>query len=229
MKLQFNYDIERDDIEFDIIIDNEIKRIDYCHNSVIFELSPGYHTITLKQIWPAKINKIIASVLYLLTIVLYALIVGFLNSYSNEKPYSNIDAFYISANYEVYLEKDLIVDMKYTSSKYNKLKKVRSYPKLVLEGLQEINIEYIPDKLCIKTEFFNHCKGLLSAAVDSLILFGIFLYLSFTIGNIKLSLFLILLICAFMGLFCYSFLWHRKKSKSLHEEFIKQLETGLIK
>ncbi len=222
MKLQFNYEIDRNDIGFVITINDKKQVIDDINSNIVFELNPGIYTIIVHQIFPTRTNKFLSWIIFLITL-LFRGIFHILLLDTDNKWYLEAIPFYIHNEYELFLERDTEVNLKYKSSVYDCEKKIWHYPKLFMKEMREINSQYIPDELCIKNEFDKFVKKVLSTSFVGIIIFTFFFYKSLAINNVLCSISLLLILCAIIVACIIVLLLQYNSFKILHKSFIDQI------
>lgn len=221
MKLKIISGIDRPDLAFDVIVNNQKKRINNVDNEANYELDRGEVSIVIKQEIPYRLNKFLSLIIYILTMVFRGIF--YIIMFASETDwYADIMPFRISVKCNIILKEDTVLNLKYIPAEFNKKESTWTYPQLILEDADEMNIEYEPYLENFKYQFVCFCKRVLSISFVAAAFFAFLFYKSFGWGVAIASVVISVILAAILIFIPFILIYNYRKLLSLQAAFKNQ-------
>ena len=185
MKVRVNHNIVTDDV-FQITINNISKDISATNTSLLYDLNvPGRYSVSILQYEKTRQKPIVEWGLYFVTILIQGLFHILLFDVEN-KWYEDINPYILSVEFDIYVDTDISIDIKYIRSKYKDNKWFKPSLEISVTPEKEITptIKVNNHLNNFKEVVRSQIKKIVSVSLVGMTIFGFLLYQALKIYNI---------------------------------------------
>ncbi len=202
------------------------KVLSYPDKSLDFEIADeGKYKLSIEKESPC-IPLVLSVIINLITLVLQGIInIIFFNDNLNWE--DDIEAYNIRGYCDLDLKGNEVIQIRIRESRYLKDKKLFSLPQVTVSPNTDFIVEILPNGNSISQRYNAFVKKVFSVGIIFYALFLYLLHVAFTIHNLWLCIFIMILIAGGTFIMCFSVFSARKKRNTLLNLFNEQ-ETSRV-